>query len=214
MHIRVQGNGPVVVFTAGAGVDNPSLDFESVTSLLIPAVSTAVYDRPGFGKSEATVLPRDIDTQVSEMDVLFSSAELIAPFVLVGHSIGSLECLRYAQVHPDKVRAIVLIDATPPKYIVDTFKETGSGSQDTPIDREVAFYKSNAERIIEAGPLQNIPITYIYAKHPDVDWGGYQASYESFSQMAKPVPVDDTEHFLHHSHPELVSGEILSYLNP
>lgn len=38
------------------------------------------------------------------------------PYVFVGHSLGSLEAIRYAQRFPDEVKGILLIDGGSPEY--------------------------------------------------------------------------------------------------
>ena len=222
MHISVQGEGVPVVFSAGAGVKDPRAGFSAVTALLSTRAMAVVFDRPGFGKSDSTTAPRDADTMARELDELLREAGIAFPIVLVGHSIGSFDVLRYAQMYPAKVRAVVLLDGTPPAWVLDTF----GGPPKTLVDYvarglaprdlldEMLAYKANARRIAEAGSIGEIPLTHLYASTRDEDWNRYQALYEQMSLQPRGVPTNDAEHYIHKQVPQLVVDEIVRLLAP
>ena len=86
----------------------------------------SVYDKPGYGWSETTSAPRDIDTICKEIYTLLHSSEIpddedtyIEPFIFVGYGMGSLEVLRYAQLYPEDVAGIVLIEGAAPQFCAD-----------------------------------------------------------------------------------------------
>ena len=51
-----------------------------------------------------------------EMHELFQVSGQKPPFILVGHSLGSLETIRYAQRFPEEVAGIVLVEGGSPEY--------------------------------------------------------------------------------------------------
>ncbi|MDF2834537.1 MAG: alpha/beta hydrolase [Paenibacillus sp.] len=117
MHLYTEGAGDVtVVFASGWGTANPYADFYPLYEALNPHVKIAVYDRFGYGYSDATDRKRDIDSIVDEIHELLQASGQKPPYVLAGHSLGSLEAIRYAQRFPEEVQGILLIDGGSPEY--------------------------------------------------------------------------------------------------
>lgn len=117
MHLFVAGQGEAtVVFALGWGTASPYADFSPLYEGLEPHVRVAVYDRFGYGFSDTTGRKRDIDTIADEIHELLGAAGLNPPYVFAGHSLGSLETIRYAQRFPDEVKGILLIDGGSPEY--------------------------------------------------------------------------------------------------
>ncbi|MDA7025112.1 alpha/beta hydrolase [Bacillus sp. CLL-7-23] len=115
MHIFAEGKGnTTVVFASGWKVPSPYVDFYPLYSEISKHTRTAVYDRPGYGWSETAHTPRDIDVIAKELHELLKKSGEKAPYILVGHSIGSLEVIRFAQLYKDEVKGVVLIDGSNP----------------------------------------------------------------------------------------------------
>lgn len=126
MHIYGEGNGsPTVVFTVGSGTPCAYTDFYFIQQEISKSTRTITYDRPGYGWSEPTAIPRTIDEQVNDLHILLDKAGEKPPYILVGHSLSSLEVMRYAQLFPEEVSGIVLIDGGNPKYYAD-YNESGA----------------------------------------------------------------------------------------
>lgn len=120
MHIYASGEGsPTVVFTAGSGTPCAYTDYYCIQKEVSKTARTISYDRPGFGWSEPTSIPRTIDKQVDELHQLLSRAGENPPYILVGHSLSSLEVIRYAQVFPEEVFGVILIDGGNPALYAD-----------------------------------------------------------------------------------------------
>ncbi|QYR24059.1 alpha/beta hydrolase [Paenibacillus sp. sptzw28] len=117
MHLYTGGRGDTtVVLSSGWGTANPYVDFYPLYKGLESSVKYAVYDRFGYGFSDATSSKRDIDTIVAEIHELLTVSGQKPPYVFVGHSLGSLETIRYAQKYPDEVKGIVLVEGGSPEY--------------------------------------------------------------------------------------------------
>ncbi|AET67925.1 putative hydrolase or acyltransferase of alpha/beta superfamily [Desulfosporosinus orientis DSM 765] len=115
MHIYAEGNGnATVVFASGWAVPSPYVDFYPLYSEISKYARTAVYDRPGYGWSDIADTPRDIDTITKEIHELLEKSGEKPPYILVGHSIGSLEVIRFAQLYENEVKGVVLIDGSNP----------------------------------------------------------------------------------------------------
>lgn len=117
MHLYTEGQGATtVVFAAGWGTVNAYADFYPLYKGLSSHAKIAVYDRFGYGYSDTTGKKRDIESITDEMHELFQVSGQKPPFILVGHSLGSLESIRYAQRFPEEVAGIVLVEGGSPEY--------------------------------------------------------------------------------------------------
>lgn len=123
MHIYAEGNGnATVVFASGWAVPSPYVDFYPLYNVTSKYARTVVYDRPGYGWSEIADTPRDIDTITKEIHELLEKSGEKPPYILVGHSIGSLEVIRFAQLYENEVKGVVLIDGSNPDMYSNAVK--------------------------------------------------------------------------------------------
>ncbi len=128
MHLYSGGQGDVtVVLASGWGTANPYADFSPLYDKLAPHVKFAVYDRFGYGYSDTTDTKRDIDTIASEIHGVLEASGQKPPYLLVAHSLGSLETIRFAQKYPDEVAGMVMLDSGSPEYYYADKSETASG---------------------------------------------------------------------------------------
>ena len=115
MHIYGKGSdAPTVVFTVGSGTPCAYTDFYFIQQEISKTARTVTYDRPGYGWSEPTSIPRTVDEQVDDLHILLDKSGEKPPYILVAHSLSSLEVIRYAQLFPKEVSGIVLIDGGNP----------------------------------------------------------------------------------------------------
>ncbi len=121
MHIYGEGtsnNTPTVVFTSGWKTPSPYVDYFPLLKEISKYTRAVVYERPGYGWSEAAHGERDIDTITKELHQLLIESGEKGPYILVGHSFGSNEVLRFAQLYGEEVAGVVLIDGSNPDYTV------------------------------------------------------------------------------------------------
>ncbi|WP_018211765.1 alpha/beta fold hydrolase [Desulfitobacterium hafniense] len=117
MHIYAQGEGnPTVVMTVGLGSPSAVVDYYRVLEGLSHYTRAVVYERPGYGWSEKSTTPRAIEQMTKELYLLLEKSGETPPYVLVGHSMGSLEILHFAQTYPGLVAGVVLVDGGSPEY--------------------------------------------------------------------------------------------------
>lgn len=129
MHVFAEGKGSAtVVFASGWETPCPYVDFYPLHSEISKHARIAVYDRPGYGWSEVADTPRNIDTITGELHQLLEKSGQKPPYILVGHSIGSLEVLRFAQLYRDEVKGVVLIDGSNPEMYIGVAKPSALAS--------------------------------------------------------------------------------------
>jgi NAD+ synthase len=107
----VEGDGPPVILIHG--ISASLSDWWRLMPLLVSAgYQVIAVDMLGHGDSAK---PRDPKLYTSEvvlaaLEDWIDGLDLHSPFYLVGHSLGGYMSLSYAHRHPDRVRAMVLIN--------------------------------------------------------------------------------------------------------
>ncbi len=134
MHIFSKGEGNVtVVFASGLRCPTAYADFYPIYNEISKYARVVVYDRPGHGWSETTYTPRDIDSIVSEIHEALRASGEKPPYILVSHSLGSLEAFRFTQTYLKEVLGIVMIDSGSPEYYQENSVELSNS--------KIFFYK-------------------------------------------------------------------------
>ncbi|MCE7859074.1 MAG: alpha/beta hydrolase [Chloroflexi bacterium CFX2] len=121
MQIHCVGSGsPTVVIDAGNG--SFSVEWMPIQDELSRSTRVCVYDRPGYGWSEAAPGPRDGAQVVSELHDLLEAVGEAGPYLLVGHSLGGVHVRLFALTYPDEVAGLVLVDTAHPLTITPEFE--------------------------------------------------------------------------------------------
>ena len=111
MHVRVAGQGPALVFchgftTTGEFWREQIGEFSRDHRLV-------VLDLPGHGRSpHPQTRSYTMDAFVADLALVFDKLEL-EDVILVGLSMGGTIAQRFALAHGDRLRALVLVGATP-----------------------------------------------------------------------------------------------------
>ena len=118
INVYVEGDGQeTIVVLSGAGIASPILDFKNLTDSLSKKYKVVVVERAGYGFSDDSDQSRDVMTVLSETRQALSQAEVSGPYVIVSHSMASLESLTWQEKYPDEVKALVGLDwALPASY--------------------------------------------------------------------------------------------------
>lgn len=108
------GNPPVVLLAAEGGYSGSWAWVQPEVGRFTQAVA---YDRAGLGWSEADAEPADTRHAVSQLLAALERAGVPAPYVLVGHSLGALHARFLADLYPDRVVGMVLLDPPAPELV-------------------------------------------------------------------------------------------------
>jgi pimeloyl-ACP methyl ester carboxylesterase len=101
--------GPAVIFESGG--DGPGLGWEAVQTEVAKFTEACWYDRAGIGWSDPGPYPRTSAAIARDLHALLQHAGVPAPYVLVGASFGGLNCRVYADLFPNEVAGMVLVDS-------------------------------------------------------------------------------------------------------
>lgn len=118
MNVYTAGNPSAdltLVFMSGAGTCSPTLDFKSLYSLFEKDYRIAVVEKLGYGFSEISDSPRDIDTMLDETRTALQKTGIDGKYVLFPHSMSGIEALYWANKYPNEVKGIVGLDPAVPQ---------------------------------------------------------------------------------------------------
>ena len=115
MHVLAQGEGPRIVLLTGWNTAVPSVDFQPLArELNARGFRVVIPEKPGYGYSTDSDVPRQLDTVVDELRLALREAGEEGPYLLLGHSMAGTELVRWACRFPEEVRAIYSLDAPAP----------------------------------------------------------------------------------------------------
>lgn len=115
MNVYVEGDGPeTIVFLSGAGIASPILDFKDISDSLSKKYKVVIVERAGYGYSDDSNQSRDVMEVLAETRQALSQANVTGPFIILSHSIASLESLAWQEKYPDEVKALVGLDLALP----------------------------------------------------------------------------------------------------
>jgi len=117
LYIDCRGAGsPTLVLEAGMGSD--SATWSPVHDDLASITRTCSYDRTGRGRSDGGSA-EDLVGMSGELAALLAAAGEPPPYVIVGHSLGSVIGRVHASLEPDDVVGLVLVDGFDPDIFDD-----------------------------------------------------------------------------------------------
>ena len=118
MNVSVKGEGSeTIVFLSGAGIASPILDFKNLSDSLSKKYKVVVVERAGYGFSQDSDRSRDVMEVLSETRQALAQAHVSGPYVIISHSMASLESLAWQEKYPNEVKALIGLDwALPESY--------------------------------------------------------------------------------------------------
>ena len=167
--------GPAVVFLAGGGA--VGLDYLNVQQRAAQLTTSVTYDRAGTGWSDAVDLPRTSVDVTDELRALLNVAEVPAPYLMVGHSLGGLYARHYAQRFSGEVAGLVLLDpahedysAYMPKDLVDQWNawDPGEALPDELPAELIQFYRHLFEQEMTDWPEEISKV--LVERHVSLAW--------------------------------------------
>ncbi|MBV8449474.1 MAG: alpha/beta hydrolase [Hyphomicrobiales bacterium] len=129
LYLMCRGKGqPAVILESGYHESSDAwVTADAFPPAVLPGVAeftrVCAYDRPGTARytvppqindrSTPAPMPRTAEAIEADLHALLGAARVSPPYILVGHSLGGLLVRYFAQVHPDEVIGMVMVDAFP-----------------------------------------------------------------------------------------------------
>ncbi|MGP2435948.1 alpha/beta fold hydrolase [Streptomyces sp. JW3] len=215
-----RARGPLVLLMAGGG---DGLDTMAGLQKTLSAKSRVCsYDRLGEGASDQ---PAGLQTVNDSGRILTGVLDRLAghrPVVLAGHSLGGYLAARYAPAHRDRIKGLVLLDATIPALNAGLNKAippSATGMAADLRDQTLAANQGqNPERLVIADTrvrsAGRIPVRILkhesqYAEVPEYGpaleemWTAGQRQWRALSPRATLRTAPGTGHYLHVDRPDL-----------
>ncbi|MER5440236.1 alpha/beta hydrolase [Streptomyces sp. NPDC002790] len=211
---------PVVILLAGAG--DAMSKMAGFRKTLSKQARVCAYDRLGEGASDK---PKAVQHQADSANVLTAVLDRVAgdgPVVLAGHSLGGLIAARYAPEHQDRVKGLVLLDATIPALNAGFTKvipksATGVGGQLREQTLAVNGGANPEKYVIEDGEVASagdLPVEIIkhesqYAEVPDYGpaledmWSKGQREWLGLSSHSRLSTAAKSGHYIYVDRPDL-----------
>ncbi len=112
LHLHCEGSGsPVVILESALG--ETAAYWEWVAPAVASHTTVCSYDRAGRGWSDAATIDQDGTAVATDLHTLLYRADVMGPFVLVGHSTGAQYVRIFAGRYPEEIAGMVLLDAQP-----------------------------------------------------------------------------------------------------
>lgn len=213
-------NAPVIVLEAGAG-DGPD-KWQDLQDRLARSAIVVSYDRPRLGQVQTT--GRDVAVHLRQQ---LLAKGLRPPYLLVGHSIGGPFVLSFAMQYPADVAGLVLIDGRP-KGFAEACQQAGGSMCDIPawllptlpgwVRSEIKGLPMTYQQHGDYKAMPNVPVLVLSADLPPPlsgdtfmqVWRRQQQLQAGWFAQGRYLLVKESDHYIHHSHPELVETEILT----
>jgi non-heme chloroperoxidase len=113
LYWRSWGEGPPILFVAAWALPSDAWQYQ-LARLSESGCRCIAFDRRGHGRSDDPGAGFDMDTLASDVAAVVEQLDL-HELVLVGHSLGAAECVRYLTNHgAARVRRLALIAPTTP----------------------------------------------------------------------------------------------------
>ena len=219
------GEGPTLVLAAGAGQD--SRTWSPLLEPLSALGSVVTFDRPGLGLSPDVNGPRTPTLIAWELREVLSWLGVSGPVVLIGHSMGGVHALRYADLFPEDVAAVVLLDTPPPGFERDRLGLLSAQERE---DRRRALAEGRSRATAVVGRERDgaaaerwefdrfpaeVPLFVVVADRQDFGavrnveahrdlWVLRSSQWLEMSMSAELVVASGSGHMVHHDRPQLV----------
>ncbi|WP_186779290.1 alpha/beta fold hydrolase [Streptomyces salinarius] len=214
---------PLVLLMPGGGEGLD--DMAPLQKTLSETNRVCSYDRLGEGRSDKPA-PGTLQTMDDTGALLTKVLDRLAgdrPVVLAGHSLGGCIAARYAPDHTDRVKGLVLLDATVPHLTRDMNRAVPADATGTAAQLRAGALAANEGQnpeqfVIADGPVRSagrIPVEILkhesqYAEVPQYGpaleemWADGQREWRKISRRSHLTTAKGSGHYIHTDRPDLV----------
>ncbi|HEY5731723.1 MAG TPA: alpha/beta hydrolase [Anaerolineales bacterium] len=110
LYLDCKGTGsPAVILESG--LDGDVVTWKQVHPEVAMFTRVCRYDRAGLAHSDYGPMPRNAKLTAQDLHTLLTKANIVPPYILVGHSFGGFLIRRYAFDYPGEVAGMIFIDS-------------------------------------------------------------------------------------------------------
>jgi len=219
LQLLIGGQGsPAVIFEGGFGAGIAS--WSSVQKDVAAFTQTVSYDRAGLGQSDPGPKSRSARQIATELHAVLQNSGVKPPYVMVGHSFGGIYVRVFADMFPNEVVGMVLIDPSQESFndwlrknqpdrlraAESDIAKAGEGVQ-----AEFAALETSYSQARVAKVPRGIPVTLLSATEDEsISAEGRKVWIEKHKEWVATVPgaqhiiVEKAHHFIQAQQPALV----------
>lgn len=218
---------PAVILEGGFGAGIAS--WSTIQSEIARFAQVVSYDRAGLNQSEPGPKPRSAKQIALELHTALHNAGIKPPYVLVGHSMGGPYIRVFANLYPNEVAGMVLIDPSQETFDdwmrkgpQQKFNEAKMKERDAQIAQaapgvrdESAAISATFEQARSAKVPPGIPVILLTAmRDPDMPpeamrvWEAKHKEWIEKVAGGKHILAENSRHFIQADEPQLVIGAI------
>lgn len=219
---RDEGPGaPVVVLLSGGGDHLGKM--AAFQKTLGKKNRVCSYDRLGQGASDKPSGPQTFESTGQILTGVLKRVAGDRPVVLAGHSLGGIIAARYAPDHRDKVKGLVLLDATSPTNtadIAEAIPESAGGEAGQLREQNLAIFRGkNPEKLrIPDGKVRSagdIPVEVVkhgkpylaavpeYGPALERSWTRGQHKWRALSTESRGSTAEHSGHYIYLEEPDV-----------
>jgi pimeloyl-ACP methyl ester carboxylesterase len=219
LQLLVGGQGsPAVIFEGGFGAGIAS--WSRVQKDVAAFTQTVSYDRAGLGQSDLGPRPRSAKQIATELHAVLQKSGFKPPYVMVGHSFGGIYVRVFADMYPNEVVGMVLIDPSQESFNdwlgknqPDRLKaaESNIAKAGEGVQAEFAAVDTSYSQARVAKVPAGIPVTLLSATEDEsMPAEGRKVWIEKHKEWLATVPgskhiiVEKATHFIQAQQPGLV----------
>jgi pimeloyl-ACP methyl ester carboxylesterase len=216
---------PLVIFVHGSpGSLSAFIDFMADTALLKKAQLISV-DRPGFGESNFGYGEKSVKRQTAVLKPILEKHKANRPIILVGHSMGGPVICRMAMDYPELIDGLVIVagsiapDLEPNETwfrapLATPFLKWILPRSFRASNQEIYHLKPELQDMMSLWPNIKAHTIVIQGKKDVLVEPGnaYFAKKMMINAKVELVLVDDMNHFVPWSNPELIRNAILKLI--
>lgn len=230
LQIYTGGEGKnTVVFESGLGVDGSTWLESGIFDSIGKNDQVIAYDRQGYGKSVPPNDTRGMQALANDLAFLINKTAINKKVIIVSHSLGGAIARTYAIQHPDKVKALLFIEANNENF--KQYATMPQGHEDTLVQQfttekmkgaamEAAQLIENLGFLKKLPTLPNVPVIVITSTKTDSemtkeileDWSlAHQTLGKGITNFTQ-IKTNKSGHFVYLEDPNLVIKNIRKLL--
>lgn len=159
-----EGNN-TIVFESGLGVDGSTWLESGIFDSIGKNNQVIAYDRQGNGKSTPTNEARGMQSLVNDLDIVINTKSANKKVIIIGHSLGGAIARVYAIQHPDKVKALLLIEPNNENFT--QYAKMDQAHEDTLV-RQFATEKMTGAAMEASQLIENVSFLKQLPTLPDI----------------------------------------------
>ncbi|MBQ9279133.1 MAG: alpha/beta hydrolase [Lachnospiraceae bacterium] len=150
MHVYVYGNDEsedTLVFMHSTTIVDDSIALQPLFDELKDDYRLVLIERSGYGFSEVSGKPRDIDTILEDSRAALKAVGIEEKLTLVPIGTGSIEAFHWVNKYPDEIKSIIGINVTYPEQFASITQDEYCGFFDYLM---VKFCKIGGQRLLKS----------------------------------------------------------------